>query len=105
MATDTQLCGIQFHWLDSGWVLSVLRQRAVTGFTIHARMFAFGLDVQNFRVAGHTGLMSRISNRMGLGFHKSIAAIVAVLAKAFRHKKTPHHKKKQHSGGYYPSQP
>ena len=99
MATHTQLCRIQFHWLDSAWVLSVLRQRPMTGFAIHVRMFAFDLDVLNFRVARYTGVMSRISNGMGPGFYKSIAAIVAVLAKAFRHKKSPHHNKKQQSGG------
>ncbi len=62
----------------------MLGQRSVACLAVHMRVFPVLLYVQHIRVAGFTCLMAGKVNRASGNFADRIAAIVAVLPKAFR---------------------
>jgi len=73
----------------------MLRQGSVAGFAVYMRMLAVLLHVQNVRVAGLAGLVTRELYRVSGNITNGRAAIVTILPKGLGDNKPSYHQKQQ----------
>jgi hypothetical protein len=98
MASDAKDCCIKFCGSDGG-IVGVLRERAVTRFTIDACVLACVLGIGDIGMAGCARVVAGKVNRVRGDLANGGGAVMAVLAKAARYHAAsyrPKHQKRNH---------
>ena len=91
MAADAEDGGVEL-WRGDGWVVCVLRQGAVAGFTVHAGVLAGFFGVEDVRMAGLAGLVAGEMDGTSGNLTDCGSAVMAVFAKGLGHDEVPDNK-------------
>lgn len=91
VTADTEIRRVQFGGHD-GWIVRMLRQGTVTGFTIHVGVLAYFFHFQNVCVTGLAGFMAGKVDGTGGDLADRVSAVMAILSKALGNDKVSNYK-------------